>query len=120
MKPEIKQRWVNALRSGEYSQGRYQLRNSENHFCCLGVLCDLYLKEQNKEWVKGEEQFSYLAPSVDGNSGEVLTNDVIEWAGLKFHNPELTIGNEQTVISDLNDSLGKTFEEIAQLIEAQL
>lgn len=41
MHPEIKQRWVEALRSGRYQQGQNVLRTTENAFCCLGVLCDL-------------------------------------------------------------------------------
>ena len=40
MKPEIKKQWVQALRSGEYKQGRGQLKQGAT-FCCLGVLCDL-------------------------------------------------------------------------------
>ena len=37
--PELKARWIAALRSGEYIQGRYNLRTREGHYCCLGVLC---------------------------------------------------------------------------------
>ena len=44
MKQEIKEKWVSALRSGEYKQGKEGLR-IYNEFCCLGVLCDLYIKE---------------------------------------------------------------------------
>ena len=42
MKPNIKARWVAALRSGTYAQGKGTLHNEgENTFCCLGVLCDI-------------------------------------------------------------------------------
>lgn len=41
MEAAIKSRWVEALRSGRYQQGRGSLRPSENTYCCLGVLCDL-------------------------------------------------------------------------------
>lgn len=40
MDPKLKRRWVRALRSRKYKQGREQLRDG-NKFCCLGVLCDL-------------------------------------------------------------------------------
>jgi hypothetical protein len=40
MKKEIRDRWVTALRSGEYEQGRHDLRRGDE-FCCLGVLCDV-------------------------------------------------------------------------------
>ena len=37
--PIIKEKWVKALRSGEYHQGDGQLYNSaENTYCCLGIL----------------------------------------------------------------------------------
>lgn len=40
LKPEIKSKWITALRSGEYKQGTRALYNkSNNTFCCLGVLC---------------------------------------------------------------------------------
>ena len=41
MNPEIKAKWVAALRSGEYKQAKGQLRIG-NSFCCLGVLCNLH------------------------------------------------------------------------------
>src|SRR4051812_403851 len=41
MKDEaLKTRWIEALESGQYEQGRHCLRH-KNQFCCLGVLCDL-------------------------------------------------------------------------------
>ena len=43
--PEFKKRWVEALRSGEYSQGDSYLMspiaNGEDLYCCLGVACDI-------------------------------------------------------------------------------
>jgi len=43
--PEFKKRWVEALRSGEYSQGESYLMspiiNGKDLYCCLGVACDI-------------------------------------------------------------------------------
>lgn len=44
MKPEIKQLWIEALKSGRYKQGKGALR-SINGYCCLGVLADLYVRD---------------------------------------------------------------------------
>lgn len=48
MKPEVKEAWLNALRSGEYEQGEGALHKIEEDgpdtFCCLGVLCELAFK----------------------------------------------------------------------------
>ena len=38
MDKKLKAKWVKALRSGKYEQGRYMLRHN-NEYCCLGVLC---------------------------------------------------------------------------------
>jgi len=38
MKRELRDKWCTALRSGKYKQGRGQLRNKDDEFCCRGVL----------------------------------------------------------------------------------
>jgi len=36
----LKNRWIKALRSGEYKQGIGQLFNkADNSYCCLGIYC---------------------------------------------------------------------------------
>lgn len=40
MTPELKTKWLGALRSGKYEQGHHHLHEG-NKFCCLGVLCDI-------------------------------------------------------------------------------
>lgn len=60
MNKEIKDRWIAALRSGDYKQGKDQLRNFDNRFCCLGVLCDL---NDPHQWIKSSvynPHYSYL------------------------------------------------------------
>ena len=56
MKPELKQRWVEALRSGEYQQGFEKLKRSDTEdgvcqLCVVGVLADLLVKEGYGEWI---------------------------------------------------------------------
>lgn len=42
MKPEHKKAWIDALRSGEYKQGKGVLYNKkDNTYCCLGVLYEV-------------------------------------------------------------------------------
>lgn len=124
MNTQIKEQWVSALRSGEYTQTDEVLRD-RNGFCCLGVLCDLYLKEVGKEWV--ENYNDYVFSSEFG--GELLPPEVMAWADLKDENPVVAMEQfdheiEQYVLkplplSDLNDT-GKSFKMIAALIEEQL
>jgi len=112
MNPQIKQKWVSALRSGDYQQGRNYLR-TDNGFCCLGVLCDLYGKENNVEWNLANNGHNYEFQDKESH----LPSSVIEWAGVGDGNPPVNDG-ESTLVR-LNDS-GSTFEQIADVIEKQL
>lgn len=40
MNPEWKKKWVEALRSGKYKQGKEALCFGDK-YCCLGVLCEI-------------------------------------------------------------------------------
>lgn len=111
MKPEIKKRWLEALRSGKYVQGRKKLRSVNDKYCCLGVLADLYLTESDLPWVRDAHSW---ALDDDGATG--FPNDaVIEWAELPNMDPFLS-GRR---VTDRNDS-GQPFGRIADLIEAEL
>jgi hypothetical protein len=130
MNPEIKQKWVDALLSGKYDQGSEKLR-SEQGYCCLGVLCDLYAQEQNQEWeFRGAFEEENTQPTdywyFDGE-GEFLPESVREWAGLSLANPQVRIEVTEEYeddwvyndeIANLNDT-GYTFEELSKLIKEQ-
>lgn len=144
MKPEIKEMWVNALRSGEYTQGLHQL-TANNRFCCLGVLCDIARKcgvvelREGKD-IQGIERLFYGTPEefsipyqhhVDGCARyNVLPKSVMEWSGLNENNPELNIQDDDedwrnngpypVQVAELNDELGYGFNRLARLIESQL
>lgn len=49
MSPDLKAKWLEALRSGRFMQGHYQLRTLSGKFCCLGVLCVVAGVEINNE-----------------------------------------------------------------------
>ena len=46
MNPEIKERWIAALESGEYAKGVSALKRIDTDglcsFCCLGVIADIH------------------------------------------------------------------------------
>jgi hypothetical protein len=113
MNPQIKQKWVSALRSGDYQQTQNRLHN-EYGFCCLGVLCDLYIKENHLEW---EPSTHYKNAYAFQNMAKILPLSVRKWAGVEGCNPHINGGGSTLV--RLNDS-GSTFEQIADVIEHQL
>lgn len=127
MNTQIKEQWISALRSGEYEQTK-EVLHDRNGFCCLGVLCDLYLKEVGKEWEGNYSDYSFSSDFEDFED-EVLPPEVMTWADLEHENPDVVIEQfdheiEQYVLkplplSDLNDT-GKSFKMIAALIEEQL
>lgn len=132
MKPEIKQKWIEALRSGEYSQTEGKLHTPDG-FCCLGVLTDLYLKETNQQWEFHEKTGDITSDDyyTFEETDDFLPKSVSDWAGLNTNCPEVMTENgdfdEESdgdeylsrELSDLNDN-GYNFESIAELIQAQL
>jgi hypothetical protein len=111
MKSEIKERWLKALRSGEYKQGTDRLYSLDGSFCCLGVLADIFIREMGGKW-KWEKDDHYVHYIFSGCYKDIylLPMEVREWAG--------KIENEKR-LATLNDS-GSTFEEIAKVIEKEL
>jgi hypothetical protein len=107
MKYEVMKQWTEALRSGKYKQGKRWLHQPEpkNEFCCLGVLCDI--SELSTWSIYG----TYACSSVS------LPSPVKEWAGLKTNEGNFNNRWERYwSLTYLNDS-GKSFEEIADIIE---
>lgn len=55
MNAELKDKWLAALRSGEYQQTRSALKN-EDGYCCLGVLAHVYSGDWGRDNKKGYEK----------------------------------------------------------------
>ena len=101
MNPEIKAKWVEALRSGKYRQGQDFLKNG-NTFCCLGVLREII--------EPGSEE-------LDDRGAQYLHPKFCAIAGLEPHKVGKT--NDVYVLAHMNDD-GKPFSEIAYWIEKNL
>lgn len=116
MNPDVKKKWLEALRSGEYKQGKEALRLPDNTFCCLGVLCDLHAKETGNQWLPVDGDMEYLGGTC------VVPDEVMQWAGLPEEDPLVggLTDQDKKYISCLNDELDYTFSEIADVIEESL
>lgn len=124
MNPEIKKDWVEALRSGEYAQGKCSLR-TDDEFCCLGVLSDLYCKATgyspsvkiaHRDGPTGAlaKQYSYF--DIVGT----LPEAVADWAGLQDNpRPRTILISGKRTLAAANDS-GVSFETIASIIDREL
>ena len=114
MDQRVKKLWVGALGSGDYPQIEGYLR-TENGFCCLGVLTDLYIKEKGLAWVTDPE-IEHVKRFPFGIDPYFLPREVQEWAGLPNEQPEC----KGKPLSEWNDEDGLSFKEIADLIEQYL
>ena len=128
MDNRVKALWLNALRSGEYKQGKQALRSADNKFCCLGVLCDLYVKEHGLEWMYDDDYNPFIPPEHYNfilNEGAACYNyphdKVFEWAGMGEEDDKipqkLRPNKKSTHLYCLNDWEDYTFEQIADVIE---
>lgn len=125
MNQEIKELWVENLTSGKYTQGHYFLRDKDSNFCCLGVLCDLYVKAGNAQWLLSENATKHKTYKIGfEKEGGQLPKEVMRWAGFTpgisaTITIESRVSENTTTLSSLNDT-GTTFKEIAKIIEERL
>lgn len=145
--PEVKQRWLKALREGGFEQAPGYLELDEK-FCCLGVLCTIAHADEvvsrtveNQEcgtvayyategWPASSQVLPYrlsdwmfvdgMAREFDDNGSIYITRTDKELWGI---NDDLisAVGYDcfQVSLASLNDS-GLSFDQIASIIEKYL
>lgn len=107
MDKEVKAEWVEALRSGEFEQGRQFLRTQGGEYCCLGVLSELSVRRHIIE----------MHTDKDG---------ITQYDGYFSYLPEalrdlFSISSEETdILMRMNDVDKSSFEHIADWIEANM
>jgi hypothetical protein len=113
MDPKIKEKWIEALRSGKYEQGEGTL-NKDNKFCCLGVLCEVVGLE------KHFDSFSLKTLYAIGSDedGGIYLEDDLGPNCRKYFN--IDVDNEKILVN-MNDGNEDyrihSFNEIADWIE---
>ena len=132
MNPEVKKLWCDALRSEKYSQGRHALRSrNSGGYCCLGVLEQVFGLSIGQEDRLADTSIA---------SRPTLTKEAAEWAGFTYGDEEDYVVIKPVVVPksivpedrahfcpmravsliSANDTLHLNFNQIADLIEAQL
>jgi hypothetical protein len=124
MQSDLKQKWIEALRSGEYKQGKGGLvtyTNEEPFYCCLGVLCDLLAKDGIGHWNNDTSQrYIYYPTDVEDDSKDASI------AGRSGSLPIATqrlVGLDdwhQMLLANMNDTRGLSFTSIAEYIERNI
>lgn len=122
MKPEIKEKWLIALRSGEYKQTRNTLRiassdakeSGDYSYCCLGVLCDLYIRETGLgKWDGGA-----FVSSSGTREDALLPTAVIAWAGMNSSSGRFGHTPLKDCLANVNDH-SNDFNEVIEIIEKE-
>lgn len=139
MKIDIAKQWIDALKSGTYQQGQGKLHatdiKGECMYCCLGVLCDLFMQQNPNELevqvvtrkdqalAQHYQMMSQFDDSITvyNNESVVLPLRVREWAGMsdalgRFIDSE---SHGQDSLAELNDH-GMSFAKLADVITAHV
>lgn len=106
MLTEKQKKWIEALRSGKYKQGRGFLKK-DNCFCCLGVACEIFKEELNLEVTDDEYDCS----------NDYLPLKVVKFLNLVSDSGANVDPNIDMTLVMLNDDMGMSFEEIANELE---
>lgn len=126
-------KWIEALRSGKYRQGKGALamKDKSKHatYCCLGVACLINGLEKKFNKLTGEFTFddetSILPDSIaqllgaDGRDMRVPVTPLILDIALK-NGKAITSNKEDVALSGLNDDSNFTFRQIADVLEEAL
>lgn len=102
MDAEVKAKWVEALRSGDYQQKQHGMfaRWGDKRYCCLGVLCTLQDPSIEERLRSDSDLGGNAVPPLRLRAG--LTDEEIN------------------ILVDANDTHDWTFEDIAAYVEAML
>lgn len=107
---DVRDLWVKDLRSGDYKQGRSQLRR-DDEYCCLGILC---LTQDDVIWRRYNDGHQFQA-TMAGDETEAPflgypPDEIMERVGLSSEAAEALV--------NMNDALESTFDDIADCIES--
>lgn len=118
-------KWTAALRSGDYKQGANYLHAGGNSYCCLGVACEVYLKE-NPGGVKVGDYGGHKTYNSDDLS---LPLPVQEWYGVASPSPSVYLdctelncdceGQALRGLAELNDEGNWDFNQLADVIDRE-
>lgn len=125
---------VDALRSGEFEQGKGALRihapgaQTPTYYCCLGVATEVALRNGFKYFpeAQSDSEGSFPEGQFDSvwdasSAAQVLHAQVRDWYGFSTKSPGLKkvgrLGFDQHAAHQWNDTYDADFNQIADLFE---
>lgn len=121
-KSELQKKWIQALESGKYTQGRGKLKektsaNGTCAYCCLGVLCEIIAPEKFTLPKPNESPLTLLGVQVnpsnaycfgDPNRNSFPPTEILNQVGLD--------DDDAWILAKINDD-GYSFQEIANKLK---
>jgi len=108
MNPEYKTRWLAALRDGARTQGKtylkQKLEDGSYAYCCLGVAAEIFSKE--------------LLIQRSELHGTILFDGLAGFPAIRLRGAMGISSRTCMTLAEMNDKHGKSFEEIADWIDA--
>jgi hypothetical protein len=118
MNKELKQAWIDALRSGKYTQGQGLLKKrTDDIYCCLGVLCEVSPELHFVSLANQNTNGGYLC-AFDGDNTDLLNSTQLP---NKFSVRENLTKYTRSLIN-MNDNIENpsSFSDIANWIEENI
>lgn len=107
MNKEAKQKWIDALRSGKYKQGKNCLMDTNKAYCCLGVLVKVF---EEYYGLKFDQKITSCDTVEFGSLSSIVAPPqiVIDWIRIT--------PSHQSLLMNLNDKHGCSFAAIADVL----
>lgn len=132
MLEDVKNKWVAALRSGEYEQCTKFLFDGKSSYCCLGVLCKVlggsFTPVKHPGLQPGDpSRIKWQVVLPDGTvtmKANILPEQITVMAGMRKGNDCGTYlidrkANRHSSLTDDNDQRRLNFDRIADIIEEE-
>lgn len=112
----IQTKWIAALRSGKYPQGKSklcQINNGVRRYCCLGVGC-MVINEDEPGAIDETSSIYGIAFDKSTHCMPIKAQSI-----LGLHDSCGCANDGNAPLSALNDNLNKTLPEIADILETK-
>lgn len=109
---EFQLKWLEALESGEFKQGKAYLKqivDGEPHYCCLGIGCQLLKLEEVEPKSGSDDIIAFVDSEVESNTSTAGTQLM---KALKIRDTVGSIMNNNSLTS-MNDN-NVSFKDIAK------
>lgn len=109
------QKWIDALRSGEYKQTKETLQD-KNGFCCLGVACDLFIPV--REQMMSEQMLLEGGHPIDQRNAPLWLKEINEDFVFRTRETLASLNDEGILYEEDGNKERFTFDEIADVLQA--